>query len=58
MSKGTPNTDAVNPNVTVTANQSKTEAINTHGGTQKSEANYKAIVDRAINSTAKPTSKK
>jgi hypothetical protein len=44
----TPNAnDADNPHIVVTANQSKTEAYNTHGGAQKSEQHYKAIVQKS-----------
>jgi hypothetical protein len=45
----TPNNrgDATNPGVTVTAPLSKSEAYATHGGQQKSEAHYKAIVQKA-----------
>jgi hypothetical protein len=49
---------ATNPDVPVTSTQSKNEASSTHGGTQRSESHYKKIVEKAINSTAKPTSKK
>jgi hypothetical protein len=48
MSK-TPNADRVNPGIKVSTNQSRSEAQNTHGGTQRNEGHYKAIVDRAFN---------
>ena len=48
MSK-TPNTDRVNPGIKTFANQGRDEAQNTHGGTQKSEAHYRKIVDSAMN---------
>jgi hypothetical protein len=45
----TPNNAGVadNPRITVTAPLSKSEAFATHGGQQKSEAHYKAIVQKA-----------
>lgn len=49
-----------NPGVKVHAPTGKVHASNTHGGegNQKSESHYKKIVDRATNTTAKPTSRK
>jgi hypothetical protein len=54
------NTDKVNPSVKVQAPLSKSEAASTHGGegNQRPESHYKSIVDRAVNTTAKPTSKR
>jgi hypothetical protein len=47
-----------NPNIKVTSTQSKSEALNTHGGTQRSEAHYKDIVDRSVNETPSNTRRK
>lgn len=47
-----------NPKAPVSAPVGKVAAETTHGGTQKSEANYRKIVDRAVNTEAKPTSRK
>ena len=47
-----------NPKAPVSAPVGKVYAENTHGGIQKSEKNYQDIVDRAVNTEAKPTSKK
>jgi hypothetical protein len=48
----------VNPDAPVTSTQNKTEALNTHGGTQKSEANYKAIIEKSINESPSNTRRK
>jgi hypothetical protein len=59
MSKASDNVDKPNPGIKVTANVDKVGQETTAGaGVQKSEAHYKAIVERALNTTAKPTSKK
>jgi hypothetical protein len=38
----------VRPNVKVTSTQSKTEAVNTHGGAQGSEAHYRKVLQGAM----------
>jgi hypothetical protein len=49
-----------NPSVKVQAPLNKSEAASTTGGenNQKSEAWYKSVVDRAVNTSAPPTSRK
>ena len=49
----TPNAPKVHPKVKVTSPVEKTAAFTTHGGTQRSEAHYQKIVDRAVNHSDK-----
>jgi hypothetical protein len=51
------NVDKVNPRVKVESNVDRVYQQTT-AGNSKSEAHYKSIVARAINTTPKPTSKK
>jgi hypothetical protein len=48
----------VNPDVPVTANQSKTEASNTHGGAQASEKHYAEIIRKSVNEAPSNTRRK